>query len=247
MIHSIRAGVVIEIINYLKVECHGVNHGLHQQWYFQRSNRGYALKNVKCGGFVGINDTRSGSRLEKVCDHNAIVWNLERQYDDVYTISIPGTLLCITLPEGQDKPGTHLLVTERNLTKGQLWRFQKLSEDSGGFHQPQNAVHIYPQYPSMPAINADSNTIVSGDPDSPYIDDAHLYTDMLFNLPRNAFNRVQRAAVLEWARRMGATNVPTLESLDECERRMDSGQSNVADSNISEQNLRREQNSSATE
>lgn len=52
---------------------------------------------------------------------------------------------------------------------------------------------------------------------------------MLFNLPRNTFNRVQRAAVLEWARRIGATNVPTLESLDECERRMGAAQGNSSE------------------
>lgn len=55
------------------------------QWHLQRSTRGYVLKNVDCGGFVGINDARSGSQLEKVCEHNASVWSLERQYDDVYT------------------------------------------------------------------------------------------------------------------------------------------------------------------
>lgn len=59
---------------------------------------------------------------------------------------------------------------------------------------------------------------------------------MLFNLPRNPFTRVQRAAILEWARKMGATNVPTLESLDECERRIEGTQERVLVDNNNEAN-----------
>lgn len=54
---------------------------------------------------------------------------------------------------------------------------------------------------------------------------------MLFNMPRSTFTRAQRAAALDWARKLGATNVPTLESFDECERRMEAGQGRVPDNN----------------
>ncbi|KAH7337037.1 hypothetical protein B0J17DRAFT_452050 [Rhizoctonia solani] len=56
--------------------------------------------------------------------------------------------------------------------------------------------------------------------DSLYTDDAHFHTDMLFNMPRAPFSRIQRIAALDWARKLGAPNVPTMESFDECERRL---------------------------
>lgn len=58
---------------------------MKNQWYLQRSTRGYALKNAERGEYLGINDTRSGSRLEKVCEHNANIWSMVHQYDNVYT------------------------------------------------------------------------------------------------------------------------------------------------------------------
>ena len=61
---------------------------------------------------------------------------------------------------------------------------------------------------------------------------------MLFNLPRNPFTRVQQAAVLEWARKIGAPNVPTLESLDECERRIERRQERVRGNNSAEANCK---------
>ncbi|CAE6501953.1 unnamed protein product, partial [Rhizoctonia solani] len=68
---------------------------------------------------------------------------------------------------------------------------------------------------ATPQLNVSSSR-VSG---RLYPDDAHLYTDMLFNIPRMSFTRDQRIATLDWARRLGASNVPTIESLDECQRR----------------------------
>ncbi|KAG8754163.1 hypothetical protein FRC11_006801, partial [Ceratobasidium sp. 423] len=44
---------------------------------------------------------------------------------------------------------------------------------------------------------------------------------MLFNMPRMPFTRDQRVAALDWARKLGAMNVPTIESFDECERRLE--------------------------
>jgi hypothetical protein len=43
---------------------------------------------------------------------------------------------------------------------------------------------------------------------------------MLFNMPRTPFTRDQRIAALDWARKLGATNVPTIQSFDERERRL---------------------------
>lgn len=59
---------------------------------------------------------------------------------------------------------------------------------------------------------------------------------MLFNMSRSPFTRTQRAAALEWARKLGATNVPTLESFDEFERRIEVGHERTADENDSVHN-----------
>jgi hypothetical protein len=37
-------------------------------------------------------------------------------------------------------------------------------------------------------------------------------------MPYTPFTRDQRIVALDWARKLGANNVPTIESLDECER-----------------------------
>ncbi|KAG8689632.1 hypothetical protein FRC11_001517 [Ceratobasidium sp. 423] len=66
-----------------------------------------------------------------------------------------------------------------------------------------------------------SNNLLSPDSGSLYTDDAHFYTDLLFNMPRSPFSRTQRIAALDWARKLGATNVPTMESFDECEGRLE--------------------------
>lgn len=36
---------------------------------------------------------------------------------------------------------------------------------------------------------------------------------------------MQRMAALDWARKLGATNVPTMESFDDCEKGLEAGQS----------------------
>ncbi|KAF8606786.1 hypothetical protein BDV93DRAFT_520410 [Ceratobasidium sp. AG-I] len=132
-----------------------------------------------------------------------------------------------------------MLLVEKKSTERQLWKFERLSEESGGIYRPQSLAPFYAQ-PFDTSNNLSANRIVSGDPDSPYVDDAHFHTDMLFNLPRIPFTRMQRAVVLEWARKMGTPNVPTLESLEECERRLEAGQARLSDENNSVHNMRRE-------
>lgn len=41
---------------------------------------------------------------------------------------------------------------------------------------------------------------------------------MLFNMPRTPFTRAQRIAALDWARKLGASNVPTIDSFEEYEQ-----------------------------
>lgn len=206
---------------------------MSQQWCLQRSARGYALANAHWNIYLGINDDGRGNKLDPVCEHNASIWSIEHQHDDKYNISLLGTQMYLTLPEGYNDPGASIMLTERR-TERQLWRFERISDDSRGVHQPRNSMPFYAQPLSAPNSSG-SSTIVSGDPNSPYVDDAHFHTDMLFSLQRVPFTRMQRAVVLEWARKMGTPNVPTLESLDECERRI-SGRA-IPDS---ENNLKRE-------
>ncbi|KAF8606782.1 hypothetical protein BDV93DRAFT_520407 [Ceratobasidium sp. AG-I] len=235
LIRNIRANLALELYNHHQIVCHGAHSGPVQLWYLQRSARGYALKNVECGQYLGINDTRCGSQLEKVCEHNANIWTVVHQYDNVYTVSIIDTQMCMALPDGHDEGGTHVLISEKKMIKGELWGFERVSDDSGGIHNPQSARHFYPQLAST-MTSSNPNTIVSGDPNGPYIDDAHFHADMLFNMPRNQFTRLQRAAVLDWARRMGTPNVPTLESLDECERQIEERQMRARGNNSTETN-----------
>ncbi|KAF8606780.1 hypothetical protein BDV93DRAFT_326650 [Ceratobasidium sp. AG-I] len=142
-------------------------------------------------------------------------------------MSIFGTEAYLTLPEGHEAPASLLLLVERGIHVGQLWRFERMSDDSGGSHQLQ----------PLPPPYSQPNPIVSGNSARSYIDDAHFHTDMLFNMPRSPFTRTQRAAALEWARKLGAANVPTLESFDQCERRMGTGQDGLLDGNNLPRNL----------
>ncbi|KAH7337008.1 hypothetical protein B0J17DRAFT_665816 [Rhizoctonia solani] len=40
-------------------------------------------------------------------------------------------------------------------------------------------------------------------------------------MPRAPFTRLQRIAALDWARKLGATNAPKIESFDEYERQLE--------------------------
>ncbi|KAF8606783.1 hypothetical protein BDV93DRAFT_542430 [Ceratobasidium sp. AG-I] len=138
----------------------------------------------------------------------------------------------LTLPVGQDGDFVPLLLIEKKLAKGQLWKFEQISEDSGGFYQPRVPTSLYFKPQNKPGnSSAGIDVIVPEDSDNLYADDAHFHTDMLFNMPRTPFTRTQRAAALEWARKLGAKNVPSLESLDECERRFKAGQRRAPDEN----------------
>ncbi|KAF8606784.1 hypothetical protein BDV93DRAFT_520408 [Ceratobasidium sp. AG-I] len=238
IIHSVCADIVIDLVSRYKIEGHSSHQRINQQWYVQRSSRGYAIKSAQGNLFLGTNNAGRGSKLEIVCEHDASIWNIEHQHDQNYMISIVNTQMYITLPPGRDDPGTHITLAEAK-TQRQLWWIEKISDESGGIHQPQNTTPFYSQPSSTPGSTG-ANTIVSDDPNSPYADDAHFHTDMLFNMPRNKFTRLQRAAVLDWARTMGAPNVPTLESLDECERRFKAEHGGFPDGNNSTHNMRSE-------
>ncbi|KAG9102947.1 hypothetical protein FRC06_000691 [Ceratobasidium sp. 370] len=52
----------------------------------------------------------------------------------------------------------------------------------------------------------------------PFPDKAHFLTHSLFNTAHIRFSRVQQEAILDWGREMGASQVPTLNSLHACQQ-----------------------------
>ncbi|KAF8606781.1 hypothetical protein BDV93DRAFT_326660 [Ceratobasidium sp. AG-I] len=235
IIQSTRSDLVFDWANYRNIEGHGPHRGGNQQRFVKRSGRGYAIKSAICDIFIGINDGGRGNKLGVTCEHDATIWNIEHQHDDQYIVSPLGTQMYLTLPEQR---GDSINLTERR-TAQEVWRFERISHELDGTHQPQESVPFSAR-PSSTLDRHGTSMIVSHDPNSPYVDDAHFHTDMLFNLPRIPFTRMQRAVVLEWARKIGAPNVPTLESLDECERRIEGTQAGVLGSSGSESNCARE-------
>ncbi|KAG8689634.1 hypothetical protein FRC11_001519 [Ceratobasidium sp. 423] len=162
----------------------------------------------------------SGADMLWVEENDAAIFNLDHQFKDFYLMKLIGTKVHLEHPGTGPWPGNGEVYTPVNLAtkdtlKGCFWRFEKISDDAGSTLAPRAGT-------STSASSASQSSPPSSQgPGRLYPDDAHLYTDMLFNIPRMSFNRDQRIAVLDWARRLGATNVPTIESLDECEKRLE--------------------------
>ncbi|CAE6442449.1 unnamed protein product [Rhizoctonia solani] len=136
-----------------------------------------------------------------------------QQSNDSYFIKVIGTQSYLehpntlsTLTQGLG----HMIVnfTTTLIDTKCSWRFEKIGDDAGSALKPRPGTSIPVPSTPQPSILLPPN---SG---SLYTDDAHFYTDMLFNMPRTPFTRTQRIAALDWARKLGATNVPTMESFD---------------------------------
>ncbi|KDN45336.1 hypothetical protein RSAG8_04923, partial [Rhizoctonia solani AG-8 WAC10335] len=129
---------------------------------------------------------------------------------------------------GSSKYAMQNVQYERYLTMGvdggsahgveeEFWRFERIGDDTSSILKPRPSDPI--STPSaFPTATLD---LFPQGSDSAYNDEAHFHTDMLFNMPRAPFSRIQRIAALDWARKLGATNVPTMASVDECERRLE--------------------------
>ncbi|ELU38266.1 hypothetical protein AG1IA_07727 [Rhizoctonia solani AG-1 IA] len=83
------------------------------------------------------------------------------------------------------------------------------SDDVGSILKPRRNISAHVLSPSQPTTPPSQGL-------GPYIDEAVRQTQL-----RQPFTRVQRIAALDWARKLGAINVPTIESFDECERRLE--------------------------
>ncbi|CAE6437320.1 unnamed protein product [Rhizoctonia solani] len=132
---------------------------------------------------------------------------------------------------------TMVSFTNRDILQGGFWRFEKLSDDTGSSLNPNRITNSNANVDTNAAVASNTNntsatgitgrTIAGADVpvrqtrNGPSTEDALFYTDALFNSRRTLFTRVQRRAILDWARRMGTTNVPTMESFDAYEKSLE--------------------------
>ncbi|KAL5632646.1 hypothetical protein ACGC1H_005558, partial [Rhizoctonia solani] len=190
----------------------------HTQWYVQQYPGGstYAIQGTGQKKYMAIGaDGRDACGME---EDDAVILELKQSHDS-YFIKVMGTDSYLEHPNVTSSLSTygHMLVnfTTTLIDKKCSWRFEKINDDAGTPLKPRPGTTI--PVPSTPQ----SNNLLPPNSGNLYTDDAHFYTDMLFNMPRTPFTRTQRIAALDWARKLGATNVPTMESFDECERRLE--------------------------
>ncbi|KDN45335.1 hypothetical protein RSAG8_04922, partial [Rhizoctonia solani AG-8 WAC10335] len=190
-----------------------------QKWHVKNypGTVGYAIQNVQTKKYIPIGT--DGFDMPSVDESGAATFRLEPLVDglDSYLIKSTRTnYLCHpNIQPRQNQGYTPVSFTEQDTLKGCIWRFERVGDDAGSSLVPRAnnpAPTLSAPPPSVPSSRASGRL---------YPDDAHLYTDMLFNMPRIPFTQDQRIAALDWARKLGATNVPTIESFDECERKLD--------------------------
>ncbi|KAF8606779.1 hypothetical protein BDV93DRAFT_326654 [Ceratobasidium sp. AG-I] len=87
VIYCNSANVVVDDVQIRDtVEVHIPHKRTNQQWRVQQSaHGGYAIKNVSSGLFLGTGTVWGGSRLERACKHDAHVWNIQHQHDNVHS------------------------------------------------------------------------------------------------------------------------------------------------------------------
>ncbi|KAH7337011.1 hypothetical protein B0J17DRAFT_451053 [Rhizoctonia solani] len=176
----------------------------------------YAFQSVQTRQYIP-------NRIDESGMHGAnepTTFHLEHGFQDFYLIRSARTKLYLCHPNvrpRQDEGYTPVGFAGKATLKGCVWRFERVVHETGGTVPPPLRV----SHPATTSAAPRPSFLSFHGSRRLYPDDAHLYTDMLFNMPRMQFARDQRIAVLDWARRLGATNVPTIESLDECERRLE--------------------------
>ncbi|CAE6513411.1 unnamed protein product [Rhizoctonia solani] len=180
----------------------------YAKWYvkYYPGSLRYGIQVMEYNKYLAV--TVDGSIPYGVEEDDASVLELEHQFHDFYLIKLAGTRYYLEHPNiGPD--GTIVKFVDKVAFKGPN------SGDTGSILKPKTNNTIPTPLILRP------NDILSRGSGSQYTDDAHFHTDILFNMPRNPFTRNQRMATLEWARKLGVSNVPTMESFDECERRLE--------------------------
>ncbi|KAG8689633.1 hypothetical protein FRC11_001518 [Ceratobasidium sp. 423] len=198
----------------------------HRAWHVKRfpGSSKYALQNVKYNKYIAI----GAEGVNAPCgaeEDGAAVLELEHQFHDFYLIKMTGTKYRLEHPKIDVTSGgniyTVMKFTDGEALQGCVWRFEKIDDDAGTPLQarPEASVTTPPVAPAVARPTPQPSNPLPPNSDSLYTDDAHFYTDLLFNMPRTPFTRTQRLAALDWARKLGGTNVPTIESFEECQRR----------------------------
>ncbi|CAE6464277.1 unnamed protein product [Rhizoctonia solani] len=190
------------------------------QWHVKcyPGNLGYAIQNVHTKKYIPMKT--DGSYMHGADESDAAMFNLEHQFQNYYLIRSIETNAYLDHPYIElDGSYTPVGFTNKDTPQGCFWRLEKINDNTGSVLKPRRNKPISKPPESQP------NTSFQGS-SSVYTDDVYLYTDMLFNMPRMPFTRDQRVAALDWARKLGATNVPTIESFDECERRLEATMGN---------------------
>ncbi|CAE6385184.1 unnamed protein product [Rhizoctonia solani] len=106
----------------------------HQQWYIQRSGRGYKIKNVKHGVYLALHTPQHpfASVIGASSRHGPADWSFLRTHDG-FSIQYGEEDLSIDLHRGLDVWGNpmHLWATAPQ-APAQRWKLQQIDDDVGG-------------------------------------------------------------------------------------------------------------------
>ncbi|CAE6530212.1 unnamed protein product [Rhizoctonia solani] len=181
------------------------------KWYVKcyPGSSKYAIQDTGHKKYIAV--IMNGDNLYGVEEEDASALELEHQFQDFYLIKLAGTRRYLEHPNIKlEKNHTMVNFTNRVPLQGCSWRFERISGDTGSVLRPKPKHSGF--IPST--LQSDSSSHVPG---NLLTNDTHFHTDMLFNIPRAPLSRIQRIAALDWARKLGAINVPTIESFDEYE------------------------------
>ncbi|KAL5636779.1 hypothetical protein ACGC1H_000675 [Rhizoctonia solani] len=106
----------------------------NQQWYIQRSGRGYKIKNVKHGVYLALHSPQHpfASVIGTSSRHGSVDWSLMRTHDG-FTIQYGDEDLSIDLHLGLDAWGNPMhLWGMAPQDPGKRWKFQRIDDDVGG-------------------------------------------------------------------------------------------------------------------
>ncbi|CAE6445005.1 unnamed protein product [Rhizoctonia solani] len=187
----------------------------YEKWYvkcYPGSSR-YAIQDTSYKKYIAV--VTNGDNPYGVEEEDASALELEHQFQDFYLIKLAGTKRYLEHPNVKlEKNHTMVNFTDRVPLQGCSWRFERISGDIGSALRPKPNISGIISSISQP--NTSSQV-----PGNLLTNDSHFHTDMLFNTPRTPFTRIQRIAALDWARKLGAINVPTIQSFDEYESRLE--------------------------
>ncbi|CAE6458552.1 unnamed protein product [Rhizoctonia solani] len=180
----------------------------------------YAIQDTSYKKYIAV--AMNGNNPYGVEEEDASVLELEHQFQNFYLIKLAGTNKYLEHPNVKlEHNHTMTNFTDRVPLQGCSWRFERISGDTGSALKPKPNGSVY--IPTTTQLSVSSSQGLN----NLCTNDTHLYTDMLFNMHRAPFTRIQRIATLDWARKLGATNAPTIESFDEYEKQLEATMGSV--------------------